>query len=102
MTAVTPVATRDDRFTSGLWTVGRPGADPSGVATRAPLDPVESVHRLAEPGAAGVTLGEGWEQLLSSADSESFDPEVAAARADAPRAPRPAGPGAPDGCSLTS
>jgi xylose isomerase len=45
VTALTPVAIKDDRFTFGLWTVGWLGADPFGVATRAPLDPVESVHR---------------------------------------------------------
>ncbi|WP_346280729.1 xylose isomerase [Pseudonocardia sp.] len=53
---MTPVATKDDRFTFGLWTVGWLGRDPFGDATRAPLDPVESVHRLDELGAAGVTF----------------------------------------------
>ena len=48
--------TKEDRFTFGLWTVGWLGRDPFGEATRAPLDPVESVHRLAELGAAGVTF----------------------------------------------
>jgi xylose isomerase len=45
-----------DRFTFGLWTVGWPARDPFGDATRPPLDPVESVHRLAELGAYGVTF----------------------------------------------
>ena len=45
-----------DRFTFGLWTVGNPGRDPFGHETRAPLDPVESVHRLAELGAYGVNF----------------------------------------------
>ncbi|GAA3559711.1 xylose isomerase [Amycolatopsis ultiminotia] len=45
-----------DRFSFGLWTVGWPAADPFGVATRPALDPVESVHRLAELGAYGVTF----------------------------------------------
>ena len=45
-----------DRFTFGLWTVGWQASDPFGHATRAPLDPVESVHRLAELGAHGVTF----------------------------------------------
>jgi xylose isomerase len=44
------------RFTFGLWTVGNPGRDPFGEPTRAPLDPVYSVHRLAELGAWGVSL----------------------------------------------
>ena len=48
--------TREDRFSFGLWTVGWPAADPFGVATRAALDPVESVHRLSELGAYGVTF----------------------------------------------
>jgi xylose isomerase len=45
-----------DKFTFGLWTVGWPGRDPFGDATRAALDPVEAVHRLAELGAYGVTF----------------------------------------------
>lgn len=45
-----------DRFTFGLWTVGWQARDPFGDPTRPPLDPVESVHRLAELGAAGVTF----------------------------------------------
>jgi xylose isomerase len=44
------------RFTFGLWTVGNPGRDPFGEPTRAALDPVESVHKLAELGAWGVNL----------------------------------------------
>jgi xylose isomerase len=46
----------DDRFTFGLWTVGWQARDPFGEATRAPVDPVETVHRLAELGAWGVTF----------------------------------------------
>ncbi len=45
-----------DRFSFGLWTVGWPAQDQFGSATRAWLDPVESVHRLAELGAAHVTF----------------------------------------------
>ncbi|WMX48540.1 xylose isomerase [Streptomyces roseicoloratus] len=48
--------TPDDRFTFGLWTVGWQGRDPFGDATRPPLDPVESVERLAALGAYGVTF----------------------------------------------
>ena len=44
------------RFTFGLWTVGNPGRDPFGDPTRAPVDPVDSVHRLSELGAWGVSL----------------------------------------------
>ncbi len=48
--------TADDRFTFGLWTVGWQARDPFGDATRAPVDPVETVHRLAELGAYGVSF----------------------------------------------
>jgi xylose isomerase len=51
-----PTPTRADNFTFGLWTVGWQAKDPFGDATRPPLDPVETVHRLAELGAAGVTF----------------------------------------------
>ena len=46
----------EDQFSFGLWTVGWQARDPFGDATRAPLDPVETVHRLAELGAWGVTF----------------------------------------------
>src|ERR687894_154435 len=46
----------EHRFTFGLWTVGNPGRDPFGGPTRAPLDPVDTVHKLAELGAWGVSL----------------------------------------------
>ncbi|HTE72277.1 MAG TPA: xylose isomerase [Actinomycetes bacterium] len=45
-----------DKFTFGLWTVGWQARDPFGDATRDALDPVDSVHRLAELGAYGVTF----------------------------------------------
>jgi xylose isomerase len=48
--------TKNDKFSFGLWTVGWLGRDPFGDATRAPVDPVESVQRLAELGAYGVTF----------------------------------------------
>jgi xylose isomerase len=44
------------RFTFGLWTVGNPGRDPFGEPVRSPVDPVDSVHRLAEIGAWGISL----------------------------------------------
>jgi len=46
----------DDHFTFGLWTVGNPGRDPFGHETRAPVDPVETVHRLSDLGAYGVSF----------------------------------------------
>ncbi|MGY1662622.1 xylose isomerase [Geodermatophilus sp. SYSU D00705] len=54
MSALQP--TRDDKFSFGLWTVGWQARDPFGDATRDAVDPVESVHRLAELGAYGVTF----------------------------------------------
>jgi xylose isomerase len=54
MTSYTP--TRDDKFSFGLWTIGWEGVDVFGTAVRAPLDPVEAVHKLAELGAAAVTF----------------------------------------------
>ncbi len=46
----------EHHFTFGLWTVGNRGRDPFGFETRPPLDPVVSVHRLAELGAYGVNF----------------------------------------------
>jgi len=48
-----PTPTRTDKFTFGLWTVGNSGRDPFGDATRPPLDPNDSVRKLAELGAYG-------------------------------------------------
>jgi xylose isomerase len=53
---LTPTPTAADKFSFGLWTVGWQGRDPFGDAVRAPLDPVEAVHRLAELGAWGITF----------------------------------------------
>ncbi len=53
---MTPTPKPADHFSFGLWTVGWQARDPFGDATRPPLDPVESVHRLAELGAWGVTF----------------------------------------------
>ncbi len=51
-----PIATHEDKFSFGLWTVGWEAADPFGPTTRAPLDPIRSVYKLAEVGAYGVTF----------------------------------------------
>jgi xylose isomerase len=48
--------TRDDKFSFGLWTVGYNGTDPFGGPTRAPLDVVHGVEKLAEIGAYGLTF----------------------------------------------
>ncbi|NED90136.1 xylose isomerase [Streptomyces sp. SID11233] len=58
-----------DRFTFGLWTVGWRGNDPFGDATRPALDPVESVERLAELGAHGVTFHD--DDLIPFGSTES-------------------------------
>ncbi|MGW1708111.1 xylose isomerase [Streptomyces sp. NPDC002206] len=59
-----------DKFTFGLWTVGWRGNDPFGDATRPALDPVESVERLAELGAHGVTFHDDDLIPFGSSDSE--------------------------------
>ena len=46
----------EHHFTFGLWTVGNPGRDPFGDATRPQIGAVEIVHKLAELGAYGVNL----------------------------------------------
>ncbi len=46
----------EHHFTFGLWTVGNRGRDPFGREVRPPLDPVETVHRLADLGAYGVSF----------------------------------------------
>ncbi|GAA3432892.1 xylose isomerase [Kutzneria kofuensis] len=53
---MTAQPTKADRFSFGLWTVGWPANDPFGDPTRPALDPVETVHRLAELGAWGVSF----------------------------------------------
>ncbi|MDI3387711.1 xylose isomerase [Streptomyces sp. B-S-A8] len=62
--------TPDDNFTFGLWTVGWQGVDPFGTATRPALDPVESVERLAELGAYGVTFHDDDLVPFGSSDAE--------------------------------
>jgi xylose isomerase len=54
--AMAPQPQKSDKFSFGLWTVGWPARDPFGDPTRPALDPVESVHRLAELGAWGITF----------------------------------------------
>ena len=46
----------EDKFSFGLWTVGWPGVDPFGVATRPLLEPWEYAEKLAELGAWGITF----------------------------------------------
>ncbi|WP_037912722.1 xylose isomerase [Actinacidiphila yeochonensis] len=60
----------EHKFTFGLWTVGWQGRDPFGDATRPALDPVESVNKLAELGAAGVTFHDDDLIPFGSSDAE--------------------------------
>ena len=46
----------EHRFTFGLWTVGNPGRDPFGDATRPALSPNYIVEKLGEIGAYGVNF----------------------------------------------
>jgi len=46
----------EHKFSFGLWTIGWPGVDPFGVATRQPMDPAYAVEKLAELGAYGVNF----------------------------------------------
>nr|P22857.2 RecName: Full=Xylose isomerase [Streptomyces rochei] len=62
--------TPEDKFTFGLWTVGWQGRDPFGDATRPGLDPVETVQRLAELGAYGVTFHDDDLNPFGSSDTE--------------------------------
>ncbi|MCI2417845.1 xylose isomerase [Saccharopolyspora sp. K220] len=59
-----------DKFSFGLWTIGFRGRDPFGEATRAELDPVEAVHKLAELGAWGITFHDDDLVPFGSADAE--------------------------------
>src|SRR4051795_11085877 len=68
--SVEAVARPEDRFSFGLWTVGWRAMDPFGEPTRPPLDPVESVHRLAELGAYGVSFHDDDLIAFGSDDAE--------------------------------
>ncbi|MCZ7418741.1 xylose isomerase [Verrucosispora sp. WMMA2121] len=71
-----PRPTPADKFSFGLWTVGWQGRDPFGHATRDALDPVESVHRLAELGAYGVTFHDD-DLVPFGADAATRDAQIA-------------------------
>jgi xylose isomerase len=62
--------TRADKFSFGLWTVGWTGADPFGGPTRAQLDVVHIVERLAELGAYGITFHDNDLFPFGSTDAE--------------------------------
>ncbi|PZM94087.1 MAG: xylose isomerase [Actinobacteria bacterium] len=65
-----------DKFSFGLWTVGWRARDTFGEATRPPLDPVETVHRLAELGAWGVTFHDD-DLVPFGSDNARRDAEIA-------------------------
>src|ERR1700712_2811800 len=66
--SVTP--TKADRFSFGLWTIGYNGSDPFGGPTRAPLDVVHAVEKLAEIGAYGLTFHDDDLFAFGSTDAE--------------------------------
>lgn len=72
-------ASPEDRFTFGLWTVGWQGRDPFGDAVREPLAPEESVHRLAELGAHGITFHDD-DVIPFGADDATREQRLAALR----------------------
>ena len=61
--------TPEHRFSFGLWTIGHPGRDPFGDATRPALDPVDFIRGLAEIGAWGVSFHD--DDLMSFGAPES-------------------------------
>ena len=67
---MTLTPTPADKFTFGLWTVGYAGNDPFGPATRAPLDTVHAVEKLAELGAYGLTFHDDDLFAFGSTDAE--------------------------------
>ena len=66
---MTLTPTPADKFTFGLWTVGYAGNDPFGTPTRAPLDVVHVVEKLAELGAYGLTFHD--DDLFAFGSSEA-------------------------------
>lgn len=64
------IPNRDDKFSFGLWTIGYNGGDPFGDATRAPLDVVHAIEKLAEIGAYGITFHDDDLFAFGSSDAE--------------------------------
>lgn len=61
-----------DRFTFGLWTVGNPGADPFGVATRPQWSPARIVDLLGEAGGVyGVNFHDNDLVPIDASESEA-------------------------------
>ena len=51
-----PTPTPADKFSFGIWTVQYAGRDPFGEPTRAAMDPIHALEKLAEIGAYGVNF----------------------------------------------
>ena len=60
----------DIKYSFGLWTVGWEGVDPFGAATRAALDPAETVRKLADIGAHGFTFHDNDVYPIDASDAE--------------------------------
>ncbi|GAA3991916.1 xylose isomerase [Allokutzneria multivorans] len=69
----------EHKFSFGLWTVGWPGNDPFGTATRPAMDAVHAVEKLAELGAWGVTFHDD-DLVPFGADERERDQRVQAFR----------------------
>jgi len=67
---MTLTPTPADKFTFGLWTVGYNGGDPFGGPTRAPLDVVHVIEKLASFGAYGLTFHDDDLFAFGSTDAE--------------------------------
>ena len=67
---MTLTPTPSDQFTFGLWTVGYSGQDPFGGPTRAPLDVVHVIEKLASYGAYGLTFHDDDLFAFGSTDAE--------------------------------
>jgi xylose isomerase len=50
------IASREDHFSFGIWTVGWQGVDVFGSAVRPPMPAERAVYKLAELGAYGVNF----------------------------------------------
>ncbi len=61
--------TKDDKFSFGLWTIGYSGIDTFGSPTRAPMDIVHVVEKLAEIGAYGLSFHDDDLFAFGSTDS---------------------------------
>jgi xylose isomerase len=70
-----------DKFSFGLWTIGWQARDQFGDPTRAVLDPVEAVHKLAELGAYGITFHDN--DLVPAGSSASDRDKIIARFRDA-------------------